>query len=132
MYGFFKKSKSLFKFWFISFFLVFKISPGGQNQVLLGVKIECCLGSKESAPGVKIDCINTNTDFVGMHSILTQAALYLTPSSTWFRPSRLIFKNEKAINHNFKKIWIFWKNLYILKYSYGFMVKSYFLTWEFL
>ena len=81
-----------------SFFSVLKISPGCQNQVLLWIKIECCLG-------LCVDALNFDP---GQHSILT-------PSSTWFWPQELIFKTEKDKNHNFKRdSYIFLKAIHLI------------------
>ena len=103
MYGFFKKSKSLLKMCYITF-SVLKISPGGQNQVLLGIKIECCLGSKLSA-STQSQCLCGCTQFWPLvHSILTPGSTLFWPQAAlYFDPQGLFSKLKKAINHIFKR-----------------------------
>ena len=69
---FFQKIQISFKIGIYSFFSVLKISPGGQNQVLLA-------GENIVLPGVKIECIHIKLVFVWMHSIFTPGALCFDP-----------------------------------------------------
>ena len=103
MYGFFKKSKSLLKMCYITF-SVLKISPGGQNQVLLGIKKECCLGSKLSA-STQSQCLCGCTQFWPLvHSIWTpDSTPFWLPAELIFEPRGLFLNLRKAINHNFKR-----------------------------
>ena len=87
---FFQKIQILFCKCDLELFSVLKISPGGHNQVLLGVKIEC---------------IHSNTDFVWIHSILTLGSTLFWPLAALdFDPQGLFSKLKKAITYNFKSI----------------------------
>ena len=101
--AFFKKYLSLFKLRFIAF-SVLKLSLGGQNQVLLGVKIECCLGSKLST-STQSQCLCGCTQFrLLVHSSLTQGSTHFLPSLALdFDPQGLFSKLKISINHNFKR-----------------------------
>ena len=132
LWFFFQKIKISFEI-VIIVFLVLKLSPWVQNQVLLGVKIECCPGSKLSA-STQSQCL------CGCTPILNPGALYfdirqhsiLTPSSTWFWRPELIFQTKKkAINPNFKRNLDFFFeiaiNLRIFLRFYG--KNNFFKTW---
>ena len=97
-----------------------KISPGGQNQVVLGVKIEWCLGSKLSA-STQIQCLFGRTLF------WPQAALYLDRSSTWFWPPGHIFITEKSYKSQVQRdLYFFSQAIHLIKLL-RFKVKSIFL-----
>ena len=111
MYVFFlKKLKYLLKLWYIAFFS-FENKPWGQNKVMLGVKIECCLAR------VEIDCTKgQNWVHPQKHWLCVDALNFdprqhsmWNPSSTWFWPPGLIFKTKKRYKSQFQKYFFFLK-----------------------
>ena len=103
MYGSFKKFQILFEIVIYSFFSL-ENKPWGSNSSALGVKIECCLGSKLSA-STQSQCLCGCMKFWPLvHSILTPGStVFWPPAALDFDRQGLFSKLKSAINHNFKR-----------------------------
>ena len=106
-----------------------KIGPGGQNRVLPGVKIKCCLGSTLSA-STQSQCLCGCTQFWPLvHSIWTPGSTLFWPQAAlYFDPQGLFSELKKFINHIFKRYLDFLKKAIHLIIFLRFYCKKYFFN----